>query len=176
MILIGYWRETWPEGGYPGMRPEQAPDYARLRQRGLRWPDPMQYVDDSWDAEMRSRTVTHLEAGSLVNQYRGISRCRFCDAHNGSAELTDGTYCWPEGLGHYVREHSVRLPDEFLRHVEAAADSVRRLPTPTFDKLGMRDRAWPGQGVGDLLWTPTELDHGQAYVEVDPTWWLEQTG
>lgn len=176
MILIGYWRETWPEGGYPGMRPEQDADYEALHPQGLGWPDPMQYVDDSWDAEARSRSVRHLETGTLVNQCRGISPCRFCGEDNGTAEMTDGTYCWPEGLAHYVRHHNVRLPDEFVQHVEALAESVKGLPTPTFDKLGMRDRTWPGPVSADLLWTPTELDHGQAYVDVDATWWLQQAG
>jgi hypothetical protein len=29
---------------------------------------------------------------------------------------------WPEGLAHYVAEHSVRLPDEFISRAEAWAN------------------------------------------------------
>jgi len=176
MILIGYWRERLPEGGYPGMSAEHAADYERLRQRGLRWPDPVEFVDGSWDEEVRRRVATHLETGTLVNQYRGISWCRFCEKDNGSAELTDGTYCWPEGLAHYVRNHGVRLPVRFVQHVEAGAGPVRRLPAPAFDSFGMRDRDWPGAGYEDLMWRAASLDDGQAYVDVDPDWWLKQAG
>lgn len=173
MILIGYWREVLPEAGYLEMSAQRVADFERLRQQGLRWPDAFKFVDGSGDKETRRRTTRLLEVGALVNQYRGISRCRFCETDNGSAEMTDGTYCWPEGLAHYVREHDVRLPEEFQLHVEAAAGATRGLPTPMFDEFGMRDRTWPGLEFADQLWRSASLDHGQAYVEVDADWWLQ---
>src|SRR5262249_34367885 len=46
---------------------------------------------------------------------RGTSWCRFlCDGGNGCCELSDGCWIWPEGLSHYVRDHHVRLPGEFI--------------------------------------------------------------
>ena len=33
--------------------------------------------------------------------------------------MTDGTWLWPVGLVHYVRDHYVRLPHEFVSHAEA---------------------------------------------------------
>ena len=36
---------------------------------------------------------------------------------NGNLELTDGTFLWPEGLAHYVRDHDVRLPTAFVEHI-----------------------------------------------------------
>lgn len=116
--------------------------YERLRRQGLAWPDPQSFVDPSWRDGERSIVVRHLQTGTLVNQYRGLSPCRFCGRHNGSAELTDGSFCWPEGLAHYLTDHDVRLPEEFVEHV--MSDDVaarRRLPMPTFDELGQRDRA-----------------------------------
>ena len=32
----------------------------------------------------------------------------------GHCTLTDGRWAWPEGLCHYVQEHTVMLPDEFV--------------------------------------------------------------
>ena len=49
----------------------------------------------------------------------GLSVCRVCGASNGYAEYSDGTYIWPSGLAHYVDQHDVRLPDEFVRHAVA---------------------------------------------------------
>ncbi len=71
-----------------------------------------------------------------------------------------------------VRQHDVRLPEEFQCHVVAAADATHGLPTPMFDEFGMRDRNWLGLEFADQLWKPASLDHGQAYVEVDADWWL----
>ncbi len=55
-------------------------------------------------------------------EYLGLSYCRFdCGQRGlGSADLTDGTWVWPEGLWHYVDVHSVRLPDEFIQHAAAS--------------------------------------------------------
>jgi hypothetical protein len=47
----------------------------------------------------------------------GWSECRICGAENGSGERVDGSYLWPDGLAHYVRDHAVRLPREFIVHV-----------------------------------------------------------
>jgi len=61
----------------------------------------------------------------------GLSPCRICGRNNGSLEYTDGTYLWPQGLAHYVDEHEVRLPDEFVRH---AIDRVAALDAATVDQ------------------------------------------
>jgi hypothetical protein len=173
--LIGYWREHSPEGGYPGMPPDRAGDYERLRQQGLRWPDARTLVDERWDPRERMLVVHHLEVGTQVNPYRGISRCRFCAADNGSAELADGAYCWPEGLAHYLREHGVRLPATFVDHVVRRSADTANLPSPSFNHLGQRTRDWPGADLSELLWQPTRIDYGSGYVDADPAWWLAQT-
>ena len=49
--------------------------------------------------------------------FRGWSTCRICGKHdNGDRECTDGTYLSRSGLAHYVSDHNVRLPEEFVRH------------------------------------------------------------
>ena len=65
-----------------------------------------------------SSVIEYLEQGDVLEQYRGFSGCRICGfVPNGSRCLTDGIYQWPEGLAHYVREHSTPLPIEFLDHI-----------------------------------------------------------
>jgi hypothetical protein len=84
---------------------------------------------------------------SLTVQFRGLSRCRFCGRDNGSKELSDRVFSWPEGLPHYLQHHGVRLPDEFVAHATTGDRSWLALPTPAFDHLGQRDRSWPGPGA-----------------------------
>jgi hypothetical protein len=35
----------------------------------------------------------------------------------GSRDFTDGMWIWPEGLAHYVHNHGVTLPDDFVARV-----------------------------------------------------------
>ncbi len=87
-------------------------------------PDPAGRVDESWDEYEREVVGAYLAHGTLARPYLGPSRCRICGQDNGSTELTDGVYLWPEGLAHYVREHAVRLPVEFVSHAVARLEAL----------------------------------------------------
>ena len=105
LTLIGYWRS------------KDQPQ----------WPDPRAMIDDTMPARTRDLVVRYLKAGrSMPWVCAGPSSCRICGKMNGTRELTDGTFMWPEGLAHYVAEHSVRLPDEFISHTEAWANCTHR--------------------------------------------------
>ena len=96
LILIGYWSS------------DQEPQ----------WPDPTDLVDRDWDEDERFAVHGYLRHGLLARAYLGPSQCRICGEHVGNEELTDGIYIWPEGLAHYIRNHHVRLPAEFVEHVK----------------------------------------------------------
>jgi hypothetical protein len=168
--LIGYWRSEY----------DSTP-----------WPDPHDFVDDTWPAATRELVVAYLVRGRTLQQYRGLSLCRFCGLKVGSKELTDRMYCWPEGLAHYVAAHNVRLPDEFVTHVESSADSLEVDLPPEFDHLGQRLR---GGGYDDEYQTDCEAsnaifrEHTLMGKPLDPSppnwlnaditddWWMEQPG
>jgi hypothetical protein len=83
---------------------------------GKHYPDPAEMVDENWDKEIKGKVIAYLENGILHSAQRGWSSCRFCGKSNGSTELTDGVFIWPEGLVHYLKEHQVRLPRMFVQH------------------------------------------------------------
>jgi hypothetical protein len=91
--LIGYWKVTLRDS----------------------YPFP-QEVEFALEPDVREQLVRYLDAGIRLHQFRGFSSCRYGCGVNGSAELSDGVWLWPEGLAHYLREHRVGLPPEFLRH------------------------------------------------------------
>ncbi|MFE6509228.1 hypothetical protein ACFVDI_02455 [Nocardioides sp. NPDC057767] len=96
LIRVGYWRSEYE----PTL------------------PDPRRHLDETWDDDERELVVAYLRGGLPVLHMMGFSPCRLCDCSaNGNAELTDGSYLWPQGLAHYVEDHGVRLPREFERHV-----------------------------------------------------------
>jgi hypothetical protein len=70
----------------------------------------------------------------------GMSPCRFCGIDNGYSEMSDGPYLWPSGLDHYVDEHDVRLPAEFVAHAVARLEA---LETATVDDSWWRNRNEP---------------------------------
>lgn len=83
--------------------------------------DPRTLVDASWDATERARVVAYLKNGVTHETWRGFSYCRFeCGrpSHKmGSRDLTDGVYVWPEGYAHYVEDHLVKPPADFITRV-----------------------------------------------------------
>lgn len=100
--LIGYWRS------------EQHPEC----------PDPHDLIDDQWDEDERHVVWWYLSSGTTAGAYMGLSPCRLCGKPNGALEYTDGVYQWPEGLAHYVADHSVRLPTEIVAHALAELDAL----------------------------------------------------
>ena len=86
-------------------------------------PDPARFIDEQWDAKTRQAVVLYLKQGYPLSAWMGYSWCRFrcgiADNQLGSCDLTDGTYCWPEGLVHYLECHAVRLPDAVVQHILA---------------------------------------------------------
>jgi len=163
--LLGYWR----------LRRRYI--ISNFRYQMLQWPNVTWLVDPDWREDERRRVGDYLQRGTRVNQQGGLSECRFCERHNGSAELTDGVYCWPEGLAHYVSEHDVRLPEEFVGHALSQPPFPPGLPQPSFDKLGQRHRSWPGPSFAHLLWAPERpsLFAIAEIVKWDPSWWRQVT-
>jgi len=84
---------------------------------GLPWPGD--FVDAGWSISHREYFANYLDAAPSVEFWRGPSRCRLCGERNGTTDKSDGVYLWPEGFGHYVREHGVKPPADFMTHVFA---------------------------------------------------------
>jgi hypothetical protein len=80
------------------------------------WPDVRDFIDLEWDDGERDEVLWYTKSGTTARAFMEPSMCRLCGTRNGSAEDTDGTYIWPEGLAHYIEAHGVRLPAEFVRH------------------------------------------------------------
>lgn len=97
------------------------------------WPDPSRFVDPAWEEIERDNVADYLGRGFVVRAYMGYSPCRLCGKDNGCLELSDGVYVWPEGLAHYLIDHSVRPPEPFLSHALSMIDQ--------FETAG-RDESW----------------------------------
>ena len=106
------------------------------------YPAPQELVG-ALPEEQRRSLARYLESGATFEQYFGYAWCRFVcgasesgtrgprdsfaagmDTRLGTRDLTDGTWVWPEGLAHYVREHGVVLPEEFMEHAASGGPST----------------------------------------------------
>ena len=117
-VLIGYWQGDRSPG----------------------WPFPQDFVDETWNAIERELVAEYLTHGFVTRVFMGFSTCRMCGALNGTVEQTDRTYVWPQGFAHYVRDHGVRPPQEFVDHALALLSQAEGAP---YDESWWRSFARP---------------------------------
>ena len=121
LIEIGYWSTAWD--------PER--------------PHPDAFLDPDWSQTEREQVLRYLADGLELPWDGGpVETCVYCGAVLVVEELTDGTYVWPTGLVHYVREHYVRLPGLFVLHVQRTRASRAPDSADTFVEVGRRDTDW----------------------------------
>jgi hypothetical protein len=119
-------------------------------------PDPARFIDDTWPAAARQQVVAYLKQGRQLHAWMGTSWCRFrcgeSDWSMGAWDLTDGTYCWPEGLAHYVANHAIRLPAAIELHILAQQDFPHQLAAHIKEGSPV-DKSWWQAQAG---WNTTE--------------------
>lgn len=120
--FVGFWRQHRNlDDHLAGIELCREPVLQQARQDDLRrdakyqlpWPGEF----PTQDAVTTDTVLRHLESGAVCGQYFGWSACRICGKQNGSTDLTDGVWVWPEGLVHYVKGHGIGLPQDFIEHV-----------------------------------------------------------
>lgn len=129
-------------------------------------PDVRSFVDATWDQRERLDVFFHLRDGQFVRAWMGTSTCRLCGRSNGSRDQSDGVYLWPEGLAHYVEVHSVRLPAEFVAHVQEHADQEVEVDHAWW--RGARiERSTPYWTICRLELTPDSLERRAELPRLD---------
>jgi hypothetical protein len=103
LVRIGYWRSEASDG----------------------LPDPADWIDVTMSDEERWAVADYLDGGFVTSSECGWSNCRICGRMNGHREVSDGSYVWPQGLSHYVRDHWVRLPSEVVAHATRRLADIR---------------------------------------------------
>jgi len=115
LIEVGFWKEAPISLGGPQHALAQVL-FAFTQSLLHGYPDVRRFVDPDWDPKQRNDVVRYLKSVPRGICYFGHSTCRFCGKDNGSADMEDGTYVWPEGFAHYLEEHHVRPPNDFVQH------------------------------------------------------------
>ncbi|WP_299589491.1 hypothetical protein [uncultured Microbulbifer sp.] len=64
------------------------------------------------------RIYTYLDESPCAIAWLGFKRCAFgCKDFVCESYETDGVWAWQGGLLHYITDHFIELPDEFLKHI-----------------------------------------------------------
>ena len=85
-------------------------------------PSPGNSVKNYYNTQQIYDYTKILNSSKMVaGNQMGFSWCRFrCGEINmGNKEFTNGIYIWPEGLVHYVNDHNIILPNEFLMSISS---------------------------------------------------------
>lgn len=114
LLHIGFWRSSKNPSLFDMLRATAVDDGADSR--GLY--HPALFVDEAWDLQERRLVAAYLRCGYNAGAYYGWSDCRICAKHNGSLDLSDDVYLWPEGFTHYVDDHAVKPAQSFIDHVK----------------------------------------------------------
>lgn len=96
--LVGFWRHE--------------------KEQDVDLPWPADFVDKKQDEKLLKTVAEYLDdQGFMSTGWMGPSQCRICGAYLGSHDFEDDQWVWPERLSHYLLEHKVKLPKEFIEHV-----------------------------------------------------------
>lgn len=84
------------------------------------YPDVNDCIDPEWKRDHFKeylQVTSYLAAGRIKDAYAGSSCCRICGMSNGSCDITDDIWVWPEGFLHYIIEHNVKPPQKFIDYI-----------------------------------------------------------
>lgn len=154
---------------------DDAPDggVARYLREQAALPDAQAFVDPSWDPRERDAVAAYVDNGWELASYKGCSNCRICGLTNGSQDWGDEVYRWPEGFAHYIREHNVRPPPEFVAHALGASTAAA---SGLEDGVALPKPAWvqeESDRVREIITQITGQPAGPAkrLVEQAGLWW-----
>lgn len=105
LIAIGYWNSKF------------------FQEDRFIWPQEL--VKDSVNDDML-KLSSYLSKGKSAIAWKGYSSCRICKKLLGTCCLTDGVYIWPEKLEHYILEHKIYLPDDFVNHAKNNSWKIKK--------------------------------------------------
>lgn len=71
----------------------------------------------SKDTQHFLNCLDRVESTASYLTYKGLSWCRICECDNGCQEYESGQFVWPSGYSHYIREHNVEVPKDFVDYI-----------------------------------------------------------
>jgi hypothetical protein len=80
-------------------------------------PFPSDYVDETWNPAELLFVANYIKRCKPILHWFGFSKCRLCGVRLGASCLSDGVYVFPAQFDHYLLEHDVKPPAEFIAHV-----------------------------------------------------------
>ena len=78
-------------------------------------PYPTDFIDNKLSQSLKEMLTNYIcKKAKIIKEWKGYAKCRLCKERLGSACLSDGIFIFPEGYDHYIEEHNVYPPKEFI--------------------------------------------------------------
>lgn len=129
-------------------------------------PHPGDFVDENLDPEIQDLLVRYLLISDPIRLSRGVSPCRFhCPYPTpGTSDNTDGEYIFPSGFIHYVGEHHVRPPEEFIQKVLKNTSKIIQVEN---DQQSIVKKLLREQKQKEIL-----IKYSREEIFFDWEWWI----
>lgn len=95
---FGFWRDTLP-----------------YKEQG---PSILDFIDENWCYADIDKVTTYLMTAPTLIHLMSWD-CPLCGSTTGGSIRTDGYLLWREDIASHMLAHGVRIPDIFLKHIEA---------------------------------------------------------
>ena len=100
------------------------------------------WIDKKWKPNDKDKMIKYLNEAPIMLTVTPLGDlfCYYCGKNLGesSKQSSDGDWVWGSELGHYVRYHSIRLPDEFVDHIRS-----RNYELPKEEDVNWSNLDWP---------------------------------
>lgn len=97
-----------------------------------------------YDLDELDRCIEYMSSTeNMLNGGSGSDPCLFDNAHilYGYGCRTDGVWIWESHMDHYIREHNIQIPRDFIEHMKANNFVVPKLSEDELDNI-IEDH-WP---------------------------------
>ena len=71
----------------------------------------------SLNKDLQEKVIKFLMQGVKTRSYKGWSSCRICGKSNGSSDMRNGEFEYPEGYVHYIQDHNIQPDENLIKHL-----------------------------------------------------------
>ncbi len=89
--------------------------------------------------ELSEEVINYLKSGNGYVSIASLRDCEFCNEKHSMLYMIDGKWMWGKWLIHYIEEHHIKLPLEFITDLELLDYKCPKLTDQQIEALISRE-------------------------------------